>query len=47
MWLKSSTTEPQQLKYFKSGFLILPVLNVPIKTVFTETVTYVDTLMFY
>ena len=37
-WLKSSTTEPQQLQYFKLVFLIL--LNVPIRTVFAETVTY-------
>ena len=43
MWLKSSTTEPQQLKYFKLVFLIL--LNVPIRTVFAETVTYVFVLL--
>ena len=39
-WLKSSTTEPQQLEYFKSVFLI--ILNVPLRTVFAETVTYVN-----
>ena len=37
-WLKSSTTEPQQLEYFKSVFLV--IINVPLRTVFAETVTY-------
>ena len=37
-WLKSSTTELQQLEYFKSVFLV--ILNVPLRTVFAETVTY-------
>ena len=36
-WLKSSTIEPQQLEYFKSVFLVIP--NVPIRTVFADTVT--------
>ena len=36
-WLQSSTTEPQQLEYFKSVFPL--ILNVPIRTVFAETVT--------
>ena len=39
-WLKSSTTEPHQHEYFKSVFLI--ILNVPIRTVFAKTVTYVS-----
>ena len=34
---KVHTTEPQQLEYFKSVFIV--ILNVPIRTVFTETVT--------
>ena len=37
-WLKSSTTEPQQIQYFKLVFLVL--LNVPIRMAFAETVTY-------
>ena len=37
-WLQSSTTEPQQFQYFKLVFLI--ILNVPIRMVFTETVTH-------
>ena len=41
--LKSSTTEPQQLKHFKSVFLI--IINVPIRMVFIETVTNVDKMM--
>ena len=36
--LKSSTTESQQLQYFKLVFLV--ILNVPIRMVFAETVTY-------
>ena len=38
-WLQSSTTEPQQFKYFKSVFLKIP--NVPLRMVFAETVTYI------
>ena len=38
-WLKFSTTELQQLEYFKSVFLV--ILNMPLRTVFAETVTYV------
>ena len=37
MWLNSCSTEPQQLESFKSAFLAL--LNVPIRTVVTETDT--------
>ena len=36
-WLKLCSTEPQQLESFKLAFLVL--LNVPIRTVVTETVT--------
>ena len=36
-WLKSCSTEPQQLESFKSAFLVL--LNVPIRMVVAETVT--------
>ena len=39
-WLKSSITEPQQLEYFKLVFLV--ILNVPIRMVFAETVTYIS-----
>ena len=41
-WLKSSITEPQQLEYFKSVFLIIP--NVTIRMVFAETVIYLVTI---
>ena len=37
MWLNSCSKEPQQLESFKLAFLVL--LNVPIRTVVTETVT--------
>ena len=37
-WLKSSTRELQWLQYFKMVFLKIP--NVPLRMVFTETVTY-------
>ena len=37
MWINSCSTEPQQLESFKSAFLAL--LNVPIRTVVTETAT--------
>ena len=37
MWINSCSTEPQKIESFKSAFLAL--LNVPIRTVVTETAT--------